>query len=281
MIPTYNEEELLLRLLVGIVFPVLILVVLRLTRHGLRRWENRWRAQASQWLEGLLSRNGLRNSASKAGKAVSIILGLERILASAAALILLSIAWFVLFPQTRPLAQEFVQSILGPVLGLLGKILQALLLILYSVGLLLLARFASRYLAGKIKRKQPGTLLSLSLFSVPLRIGVWLLAAFLFLLPYPGMPRVFAVGLLIVALILVVFASRPLIEEVAIGLYLHSELGLAKGGGLKIDGEQYTILDLKPIHALLEKEGEALYIPYSRIKKATLSNSPEVPHEEP
>ena len=279
MSPSYNEEELLLRLLVGVVFPVLVLVILRLTRHGLRRWENRWRAQASRWLEGLLSRNGLRNSIARAGKTVSFVLGLERILASAAALILLSIAWFVLFPQTRPLAQEFVQAILSPVLGLLGKILQALLLILYSLALFLLARLASRHLSGKVKEKRPDSLLALPLFAVPAGIGIWLLAAFLFLLPYPGLPRIFAVGLLIIALILVVFASRPLIEELAIGAYLHSSLGLSKGGKLRMDGEEYAVLDLKPVHALLEKEGEALYIPYSRIIKAALSDKAEETHD--
>lgn len=281
MSPTYNEEELLLRLLVGVVFPVLILVVLRLTRFGLRRWEKRWRSEASRWLDGLFSRAGFPNSSAKSRKTVAALLGLERAVIASGAVVLLSVAWFVLFPQTRPIAQEFVQGILAPVLGLAGKILQGLLLLLYSAGLFLLAFLANRYLSRRVREKHPNSFLALPLFSAPLRICVWLFAAFLFLLPYPGMPRTFAVGLLCLALLLVILASRPLIEEIALGAYLHSSVGLEKGEAFKMEGKVYTVVDLKPLHALLEKEGEVLYVPYSRIMKATIAKGEDGTHGEP
>lgn len=280
MSPSYNEEELVLRLLIGIVFPVLVLVVLKMTRLGLRKREARWRRGALAWARHFFGRAGVKDPEVKARKGVATLLGLERVLAFAAAVVLLSVAWFVLFPQTRSLATEFVQAILSPVLDLLGKMLQGLLLVLYSAALFLGALFGSRYLARGVGRRWPHSLLALPLFSVPARIALWLAAAFLFLLPYPGMPRIFALGLLLLALLLIILASRPLLEELAAGFYLQNSLRLEKGERIDIEGKSYRILDLRPLQALLEREGEAIYLPYSRIMKAEIAREEDSAHGE-
>jgi hypothetical protein len=270
---SYNEEELLLRLLVGVVFPVLLLVTLRMARFGLRGWERRWRHPAMAWLAGLFSRGKLTDPEKRARKAIAFLLGLERVLVFALAAILLSVAWFILFPQTRPLAQELVQGILNPILGLAGAVLRGFLLILYSVAVFLGAFLGTRFLSRGTKGRKPGGILALPLYSVPVKVGVWSGASFLFLLPYPGIPRIVAAGLLLAALLLVLFALRPLIEEVAIGAYLQSSLGLTLGDTIKVDGTPYTIKGLKPVHALLEREGEEFHIPYSRIMKSVTSRT--------
>jgi hypothetical protein len=276
----YNEEELLLRLLVGVVFPILILVMLRMARFGLRSFEKRWRSPAADWLGGLLSRGGLRNPAAKSRRAVALLLGLERTIVFSLAVILLSVAWFILFPQTRALAQELVRAIVTPILDLAGTILRGLLLILYSLALFGGAFLADRFLSRRVAQRHRDSILALSLFSLPLRMAVWLLAVFLFLLPYPGLPRIFAVGLLLLVLLLALLALRPLIEEMAVGANLHSTLGLAKGVEIKVEGQSYRIFDLKPLHAVLEKDGELQYMPYSRILGSVVSKAGESPHVE-
>lgn len=274
----YNEEELLLRLLVGLVFPVLVLVTLRMARLGLRSWERRWRPAALSWLMGLLSRAGLARAEKRARKALAFLLGLERLLVFSAAVTFLSLAWFILFPQTRALAQEIVQAIVAPVLGLAGALLKGLLLVLYSLAILAGASAASRRLSRRSGPGRPDSSLTRPQFSVPLKVGIWLAAVFLFLLPYPGMPRSFAIGLLLLSLLLAIIALRPLIEEFAIGAYLHSAMALTPGTSISVEGMEYVIVDLRPLLAILERGDQVHYMPYSRILRGA-SSMPRKPDD--
>jgi hypothetical protein len=280
MAASYNEEELLLRLLLGVVFPFFILVVLRMTRVGLGRWEKGWRAEATKWLNGFAERRGLENPAVSAGRVVSFLLGFERLIVFSVVTVVLSLAWFVLFPQTRPLAIEIAGGLLAPILGLLGKTMKGIFLIGYSAALFVAAFWANRILSGKIRKNPLSGILSNSVFVLPLRIGIWLFASFFFFFPYPGTSRIFALGIVFITFILIVFAMRPILEEVAAGIYLCSSFSLKKGKMLMMDGETYLIADLKPVHACLEKGGETLSFPYSRIMKSAIRKKSEGAHGE-
>ncbi len=275
MNPTYNEGELILRLLVGVVFPVLILVVLRLTRIALGRWENRWRPGAVSWFKGIYKKGNLTKTDKKAENTVSFLVALGRILIVVLLVILLSVAWFALFPQTRPLAGEFANGLLQPLLDFAGQFFRLLLTLLYAALLFFGAFFGNRYLSRNIREKHPDSPFALPLYSTLMQICIWLFAIFLCLLPYPGLPRIFAIGILLLTLLVAVLATRPLTEEMAIGTSLKASLGLTRGTRLRLEGEDCRVVDLKPLQIALEMEdhkGGQVLIPYSRLLKARISD---------
>ena len=271
----YGEEELLLRFFLGIVFPVLILVVLRMARYGIRRWETRWRHSATLWIEGSLKNRGLADYAGVGRKIINALLGIERILVFSFLTLFISLLWFALFPQTRALAIEFASGIVEPVLRWFGKALNGLFLIAYSIAVVVFAIAANRYLSGRFRKKPTREFLTNPVLLLPLRASVWLIALFLCLFPYSGIPRFFAVGLLLIALFVVLFAMRPILEEIAIGFYLNSTFRFQKGEDWMIDGDIYTVVDRGSAHARMERNGRQYYLPYSKLMKATLA--PEGP----
>jgi len=265
---TYNEEELLLRLLLGLVFPFLMLVALRMTRLGLRKWENRWRRSARVWFAALYRKRNAPDAESLARRTISFLLGLERTLVFGFQFLVLSVLWFVLFPQTRPLALQLVESVIAPVLGFIAKAMGGFVLVLYSIALLFGAVFLTRLLSERTRKTPLRGVLSNPIFLFPMKAGIWLLALFLFLFPYPGVARLFAVGILIAALLILVLAFRPIIEEIAVGIFLTSSLGLRKGKELKIGDRYFPVAELRSIHVLVIKDGETICIPYSVVLRS-------------
>lgn len=281
MIASYNEEELLLRLLLGLVFPFLLLVSLRMTRLGLAKWEKRWSGEAEKWFSDLLDRGGSLHSQNISRRIVRFLLGAERVAVFSALVLLISVAWFILFPQTRPLALDLARTVLAPILDLAGRALGRAVLVLYSIALFAVALIATRHISGRSKRKNGEGYFAQPIFAVPLKIMVWLAAFFLFLFPYPGIARIFAVGILIAAFLVAFLALRPIIEEVAIGIFLSFSLGLRKGAELGLDSRYYPILELRSTHLLILKDGEPVAYPYSLLLKSETSLRNEVePHAE-
>lgn len=277
MNPSYNEEELILRLLVGVVFPVLILVVLRLARTALGRWENRWRPGAVSWFNDIYQKGSLTRTQEKAEKTVAFLVGLGRVLVVLVLIVLLSVAWFALFPQTRPLAGEFADGLLQPLLDFAASFFKLLLTLLYAALLFCGAFFGGRYLRRNIRERHPDSPFALPLHSALLEACIWLAAAFLCLLPYPGLPRTFAIGLLLLVLLTAVLAARPITEEMALGASLRTSLGIDRGARISVDGKTYRVIDLKPMQILLEPEtgqkqgGGQVYMPYSRLLKSCVT----------
>jgi hypothetical protein len=269
----WDEEELLLRLLLGIVYPFSLLVVLRLTRTGIRRWERDWRHAALQWLSRLAERRGLSEKDFQGRRIINFFAGIERLVIYGMVFILISFTWFALFPQTQPLATSLLARIIGPLFDLLGGTARGLFLLAYSIVVVLLAYWLTRHLSERRRLiPQGGTgILTDPVVYFPLRIGIWIVALFFILFPYPGAPRLFAVGVLLIALLAALIALRPLVEEIAVGIYLNSTYALKTGDQMTVDGMPYIVVAPGLIHLLVIHGEEKHWIPYSRILKADLT----------
>lgn len=267
----WGEEELLLRLLLGVVYPFSLLVILRLTRTGIRRWERDWRSAALQWLNRIAERRGLSEKDFHGRRLINFLTGLERLVIYGAAAILLSFGWFALFPQTQPLAASLLARIIGPIIDLIGGTARGVLLLGYSAFVVLLAYWITRRLSQQRSMKNAPAMLNDPVIYFPLRLVIWLVALFLILFPYPGAPRLFAVGVLLIVLLAALIALRPLIEEIAAGIYLNSTHGLKTGDQLTVDGKPYVVVAPGLIHLAVVCDSENHWLPYSKILKADLT----------
>ena len=278
----YNEEELMLRLLLGIIFPFLILVALRLTRHGLIRWEIRWRAAALRWLGRIAERRGMGYIQAQSRRIVAVLQGTERLTVFGLAVLLLSLLWFALFPQTRALAVEFAAGIAKPFFDLIGRAVKGLFVILYSAAIIIAALWSNRRLSRRRHEKTMDGELVDTAFLLPSRLAIGMAALFLLFFPHDGAPRALAVGVALTALFATLIALRPIIEEAAKGLYLGLTFGLRRGRSIRIDGTRYLIRGLGLTHASLETGNRHLHMPYSMIMKGTLAedDSERGRHEE-
>jgi hypothetical protein len=265
------EEDLLLRLLLGVVYPILLLVILRMTRLGLRNWERDWRKVALQWMNRFAERRGLAESEVQAQRIINLLSGIERLAIYGIIFILFSLAWFALFPQTQPLANHLINVIIQPALNLIGGTAQAVLLILYTLTMVLFTYWLTRRLSRRRSRQTLPGILADPLVYFPLRIGLWILTLFLILFPYPGMPRLFAMGVLLLTLLAALIALRPLIEEIASGIYFNSIYPLRAGDRLTVDGVLYEVRSPGLIHLRALQEKEEHWLPYSKILKANLT----------
>lgn len=268
-----NEEELLLRLLLGIVYPFLMLVVLRMTRTGIHKWEANWRGAALQWLRQIAERRGMRDEDIRGRNIINFLVGIERLAAYGAAFLAISFIWFALFPQTQPLAASLLASIITPILDLLGGTAQGILLLGYSAFVVLLAFLLTRRLSQRRSLGLPHGILTDPVVYFPLQVAVWIVAVFLILFPYPGVPRFFAVGLMLIVLFAALIASRPLIEELAAGMYINSTYALKMGDHMTVDGVPYRIVTPGLIHLLVMRGDERHWLSYSRILKSDLAFS--------
>lgn len=145
----WEEEELLLRLLLGIIYPFSLLVVLRLTRTGIRRWEKNWHDAALKWLHRFAEHRGLSETEVQGRRVINILTGLERLLLYGAVFVLLSFTWFALFPQTQVLASALLARIIGPALDLLGGTARGVLLLAYTFAVALLAYWLTKQLSQR------------------------------------------------------------------------------------------------------------------------------------
>jgi hypothetical protein len=215
----WDEEELLLRLLLGVVYPFSLLVVLRMTRTGIVHWERNWRSAALQWLTNLAERRGLSEKDIRGKKIINLLTGIERLVLYGAATILISFGWFALFPQTQPLAVSLLNRIIGPLIDLIGGTARGVLLLGYSVAVILLTYWITRQISQRRRLSIAPNILADPVIYFPLRIGIWIVALFLILFPYPGAPRLFAMGVLLITLLATLIALRPIIEEIAAHLH--------------------------------------------------------------
>jgi hypothetical protein len=270
---SWNEEELLLRLLLGIVYPFSLLVVLRLVRTGLRRWERNWRRAARTWVAEVAQRRGTPQWERQGARLIDLATGLERFAAFGLAVSFLSFGWFALFPQTQHLALSFLAGVLGPIFAVAGSAARAGLLLLYSASVLGLAVALSRALARR-RRGGGSPLLRDPVAYLPLQAALWITAVFLLLFPYPGAPRLFAVGVLLLALLATVLATRPLAEEIAAGMLVNGKHGLRVDDVLVLDGVPYRVIEPGLVQIHLLRDGAECWMPYSRILRGELHVSP-------
>lgn len=267
----WNEEELLLRLLLGIIYPFSLLVVLRLTRLGILRWEKNWRSAAFKWLAQFAQRRGVSETATQGERVINFLTGIERLVLYGLALIVISFGWFAMFPQTQPLATSLLMSIIGPIMELVGMTARSLLLLLYTAAVVFIAFFVTRQLSHRRRSSASPALLYDPVVYFPLRLGIWIVALFFILFPYPGAPRLFAVGVLLIALFAALIALRPLIEEIAAGIYLNSAHAIKTGDRLTIDGAPYVAIAPGLIHVQVVRDEEIHWLPYSKLLKSDLT----------
>lgn len=264
----WNEEQLLLRLLLGVIYPLSLLVVLRMTRTGIRRWERDWRSAALQWLSRLAERRGLSEEDMQAKRIINFLTGLERLVLYGMVFILISFTWFALFPQTQSLATSLLSRIIGPMLDLIGGTARGVLLLVYTVLVILLAYWVARRLSQRRRLDNAPALLVDPVIYFPLRVVIWIVALFLILFPYTGAPRLFAIGVLLLVLLAALIALRPIIEEIAAGIYLNSTYALKTGDRLTIDGSPCVVVAPGLVHLYVIREEENHWIPYTKILKA-------------
>jgi hypothetical protein len=239
-------------------------VVLRLTRTGLLKWERDWRRAARAWLKGIARRRGLREDEVQARRVVQVATGLERIAAYGTVVILISLGWFALFPQTQPLAAALLQRVLGPILDLIGFTARSLFFLLYSGLVLILAARLSRRLS-RLRSSRAAQVAFDPTLILPIQLALWLAALFLILFPYEGAPRTFAIGLLLLSLLGATLAVRPLLEGIVAGIYLQRVQGLRAGVRVRLEGGAYVVLTAGLAHFEVESEEGRRWIPYSRL----------------
>jgi hypothetical protein len=92
--------------LLGVIYPFSLLVVLRMTRTGIRRWERDWRSAALQWLNRLAERRGLSEKDFPGRRVINFLAGIERLAIYGTVFILISFTWFALFPHSRILKAD-------------------------------------------------------------------------------------------------------------------------------------------------------------------------------
>jgi hypothetical protein len=265
----WEEEELLLRLLLGVVYPVSLLVLLRMTRLGVRRLERHWRRTVLGWVHQLAVRRGVPEAEAQGRRIVDFVTGIERLAFFGIAFVAVSFTWFALFPQTRPLASALLNHIMAPFLDILGGTARGVLLLGYSVLVVAVATWTTRNVAQR--RIRAATVFGDPLVHVPVRIGIWVVALFLLLFPYPGAPRQFAVGVLLLLLLGALIALRPIVEEIAAGIYLNSQYELGLGSRFVMDGTPYVVVDTGLVHLQVDRDGTSHRISYSRILKSDFS----------
>ena len=266
----WMEEELLLRLLLGVVYPVSLLVLLRLTRFGVRRFERRWRRAALGWVHDMAARRGIPEAEAQGRRIIRFVTGLERLILFGLALVAVSFVWFALFPQTRPLAGTLLHYVMRPLLAILGGTARGVLLLAYSALVVTAGWWVSRHVAYR-KRTQTGSVFGDPLVHLPVRIGIWVVVLFLLLFPYPGAPRQFAVGVLLLLLLATLIALRPIIEEIAAGIYVNSQYKLNLGSRFVLDGTPYVVVGTGLVHLQVDRDGTLHRVPYSRILKSDFS----------
>lgn len=269
---TWSEDELLLRLLLGIVFPISLLALLRMTRLAMTRWERAWRRSARHWLDRQAERRGAEPGHKTGRNIVRIVAGVMRLSVFTLAVVAMSLLWFALFPQTRPLAVALLSGFVAPFLDLLGGTARGGLHLVYSALVFLAAVRANAWIG---RRRASGFgLLSDPLLAFPLRLATWVVAVFLVLLPYPGAPRLLGVGLVLLVLLGGLVAARPLIEEIAAGLYVHAHYDLRRGRPVRIDGASGVVVSSGLTHLEVAREDGRHSIPYSRVLGADVNVGP-------
>ncbi len=266
------EEELALRLFLGIVFPLLLLVVLRSTRYGLRRWELRWRGPLRKGLESLAEQRRFDLSPGRIQNIIRGLTGLERLLTYGVIAALVSFLWFAIFPETRPLAITLLNRGLGPIVDLLGATARGFLALVYSLFILALAFLTNRWLGGHWRRGPTGPLGDPAV-NIPLRTGILLLAIFLILFPFAGAPRLLALVFLLLVVLVALIALRPVYEEIACGIYLNATHTLRAGDRILLEDEPEAldIVRLGLAQILVADADSERWIPYSRLLKAKLA----------
>lgn len=274
----WEEEELLLRLLLGVVYPVSLLVLLRMMRFALRRLERQWRRGVLGWIHQMAQRRGVPEAEEQGRRVVDFLTGLERLAVFGIAFVGVSFTWFALFPQTRPLAGSLLDHVLAPLLQILGGTARGFLLLLYSVVVVLVAAWITRSVANR-RHARETSVFDDPLVHVPVRIGIWVVALFLLLFPYPGAPRQFAVGVLLLLLLATLIALRPIIEEIAAGLYLNSQYELGLGSQFLLDGTSCTVVSAGLVHVQVARDGAIHRIAYSRILKSDFAPTPRTGEE--
>jgi small-conductance mechanosensitive channel len=239
-----------------------------MTRTGIRRWERDWRSAAMQWLSRFAERRGLSEEDVQAKRIINFLTGLERLVLYGAVFILISFTWFALFPQTQGLATSLLARIIGPVFDLIGGTARGVLLLGYTVLVIVLAYWVTRRLSQRRRLENAPALLVDPVIYFPLRVVIWIVALFLILFPYSGAPRLFAIGVLLIVLLAALIALRPLIEEIAAGIYLNSTYALKTGDRLTIDGAPCVVVAPGLVHLYVVRDQENHWLPYTKILKA-------------
>jgi small-conductance mechanosensitive channel len=146
-----------------------------------------------------------------------------------------------------------------------------LLLLLYTAVVVFIAFWVTRQLSHRRRSSAAPAILYDPVVYFPLRIGIWIIALFFILFPYPGAPRLFAVGVLLIALLAALIALRPLIEEIAAGIYLNSAHAIKTGDQLTIDGAPYVAIAPGLIHVQVVRDEATHWLPYSKLLKSDLT----------
>lgn len=216
-------------------------------------------------------RSGLSAKDIQARRIINLLSGIERLVIYSVVFILISFAWFALFPQTQALAKDVLNVVIQPALSFIGGTARVLLLILYTLTVVFFIYWLTRQLSRRRSQNTlPGILKDSRVYFL-LRIGLWIIALFLVLFPYPGIPRLFAVGLLLLSLLAALIALRPLIEEIASGIYFNNIYSLKAGDRLTVDGVSYQVQKPGLIHLRVLREKKKHWLPYSKILKADLT----------
>ncbi len=272
--------------LIGVLYPLLLLVGVRLLRIGSRKARATLRRRLDAWavwLKGAGLPDGrvqlLRRSASLGARLLELAAYLLCIYA-------FSLYFFLLIPGTREFGIGMAAQLWPPLRAALVLAVRGFTFLAFAAIVFLAARWAIPRLRARLGAEvaRPGTPEERERLIV-LRSAVWLaraLAVVVVIAVLPGPGR--TIGLLVLgfAAVVALLAARRLLENLAAGFTVGRAVGARRGARVACDGcegtvEEWTLTGLR----LRADDGRIVHLPYRRCEEAPLivveAGPPEAP----
>lgn len=262
--------------LLGILYPLMLLVGIRLLRIGSRRsraWARRRLDDWQVWLRGSSIPEGrvraLRRSADLGVRLIELALYLLCIYG-------FSLYFFLLIPGTRELGIDMAGQFWPPLRAAILLLLRTFTHLAFAVLVFLLARWGIPRLRTRLgtevahpasSQERERLLLLKSVAGL-----VWFLAAILVILVLPGPGRMIGVLLLALAVLILLIATRRTLENVAAGFSVGRAAGVNRGSHIACRGcegvlEEWTLTGWRVRTA----DGKVVHLPYRLCEGAPLT----------
>ena len=262
--------------LLGILYPLMLLVGIRLLRIGSRR--------SRAWARGRLDgwQTWLRGSGIPEGRVRALRRSADlgvRLTELAAYLLCIygfSLYFFLLIPGTRELGLDMAAQFWPPLRAAILLLLRAFTQLVFAALVFLLARWTIPRLRARLGTEiaHPATAQERErLFLLKSAGGlVFFLAAVLVVLVLPGPGRTMGILLLALAVVVLLIATRRSLENVAAGFSVGRAAGVSRGSHIACGGcegvlEEWTMTGWRVRTA----DGRVVHLPYRLCEEAPLA----------
>ncbi len=262
-----SPEELGLRALVGLLYPLLLLVGIRLVRMALRRARTALAHRLDDGESWLLAAGipeqrarALRRSGDLASRVAELAVYLLFVYA-------FSSYFFVLFPETRTLGLGLLELLWPPIRAAFVLAFRTLTYTAFALLVALGARWLVRRIRSRLGAEvaRPASPQERERLVVlrALVSTVAFLAVLVVLAVLPGPGKVLGAVLLLVMAAVILIALRRSLENVAAGFVVGRSLAARRGGRLRIGSLHGTVEEWAATGIrLVTDAGEQVFVPY-------------------